>query len=58
MPQQYDPTQFRLIVIHGWENQKHEPLIHNRIKRYLYTGNPEYLYNTRYAKIREGLLNK
>lgn len=53
-----DAVSLRNLITHGWQKQDHEPRIQYRIKRYMLTGNPEYLHNTRYAKIREGLLPK
>jgi hypothetical protein len=48
--------QLRNLVTHGYEQQGHSAITLHNVRWYRATGHPKYIVNTRYAKIREGLL--
>jgi len=51
-----DTPLMRNLVTHGYENQDHSPITIRNVRWYIFTGDAKHLVNTRYAKIREGLL--
>lgn len=51
-----DSPTLRILVTHGYEYQDHSPITLRSIRWYMFTGDTKHIANTRYAKIREGLL--